>query len=89
MVRPFVQLGNAKIAPFKYGDNKPYGALINTTKAGKYPVKQDVMVDGKPVTFNWPSSEHAYHAQKLIHLMNKNPGDKATQMIILQTLRKI
>ena len=89
MARPFIQLGNAKIAPFKHEDNKPYGALINTTKAGEYPVKQDVMVDGRPVTFNWPSSEHAYHAQKLIHLMNKNPGDKGMQMIILQTLRRI
>ncbi|CEG58018.1 hypothetical protein [Legionella fallonii] len=89
MPRPFVQLGNAKIAPFKYGDNPPYGAFINTTKAGEYPVAQNVMIDGKPVTFNWPSSEHAYHAQKLIHLMNKNPGDKGMQMIVLQTLRKI
>lgn len=96
---PFVEIQippnqPAKIAPMKYEDNKPYGALINTTKAGHYPIKQEVMVNGKPISFTWPSSEHAYHAQKLIHLMNKDanstdPNAKARQMIILDTLHKI
>jgi len=60
------------VAPFK--DNiPPYGAFANTTAKGAYPVKQKFMSNGEPLKISgidgdviWPTSENAYHAQKII-----------------------
>lgn len=86
----YVTLGSAKIAPFKYDDKQtPYGGFINTTAAGTYPVKQDITINNIPLSFSWPSSEHAFHAQKIIHLMRKNPGNPQMQQVLLNALRTI
>jgi predicted NAD-dependent protein-ADP-ribosyltransferase YbiA (DUF1768 family) len=90
MPAPYISLNGSKIAPFKYDSNPPYGAFINTTKAGSYPVKQVVeFTNGTSFSFVWPSSEHAFHAQKIIHLMKKNISNAQVQQILMDTLRRI
>ncbi len=92
MPMPYLPMNSGPIvgiAPFK-GNTPPFGAFANTTEIvngkGVYQVVQDktmdgkpIIIDGKPRTFNWPSSENAYHAQKLIaykqELENKDPKD--------------
>lgn len=75
---PILQLSSrAMIAPFK-DHIPPYGAFANTTPAGDYPVPQ--VIDGKK--YVWPSSEHAYHAQKLKQLLEDNAGDPRKQAVI-------
>lgn len=61
-----VSVGAVKgIAPFK--DNiPPYGAFANTTLKGDFSIKQELIINGKSTTMKWPSSENAYHAQKII-----------------------
>ena len=87
---PYISLNGSKIAPFKYDSNPPYGAFINTTKAGSYSVKQVIeMTNGTSFSFVWPSSEHAFHAQKIIHLMKKNISNPQIQQILMDTLRRI
>lgn len=86
MPMPHVSLGKFKIAPFKDPALQPYGAFANTTPSGAYPIKQTVMLDGKPREFVWPSSEHAYHAQKILHLKNtlgdKHPAQKTLTLML-------
>lgn len=56
------------IIPFKH-HIPPFGALANTTPGNDYPVKITVSFPrGTKANkeYQWPSSEHAYHAQKLI-----------------------
>ena len=69
------------IAPFKT-HNPPYGAFANTTLLqhtadgeviGSYTVPQTVKIDGKDKEIIWPSSEHCYHAQKLLAYKGKHP----------------
>ena len=69
MPRPYRTVGNFRIAPFKTPSKGPYGPFANTTN--RYPVKQTVKIAGQDETFNWPSSEHAFHAQKILHLLQK------------------
>lgn len=87
---PFVMINDQKVAPFKKPDGR-YGGFANTTN--QYPVRQEVELDGKKVTFKWPSSEHAYHAQKLINLSNLLPKDDPQyaekQAAILDALKQI
>ncbi|WP_115712830.1 hypothetical protein [Legionella sainthelensi] len=85
----YILIKNSKIAPFKYGHNLPYGSFINTTKTGDYPVKQTISINDSFFNFVWPSTEHAFHAQKIIHLMRKKQGDANIQNILMSTLRKI
>ncbi len=75
---PHVSVNGLKVATFKDPNHKPYGAFANTTKAFEYPIKQEVEIDGKKQIFNWPSSEHAYHAQKILHLIKRI--DKGEQL---------
>lgn len=89
-------VNNAKIAPFKYQKGNDYGAFINTTTAGSFPVAQNIQIGSRTHNFNWPSSEHAFHAQKIIHRMQAlekssapNPLDPATQTIFEKALRTL
>lgn len=89
MGRPYIVLGNVKIAPFKTPSVPPYGGFANTTAAGVYAVEQTVDLDGVLQTFYWPSSEHAYHAQKIIHLKRKLFSESAWQRMLTKLLRDI
>lgn len=69
----------------------PYGAFANTTSTNPqdafyYPITQTHTLSNQPLTIPgcpspivWPSAEHAFHAQKVIHFREKlaaaNPGD--------------
>ncbi|CZG41081.1 TPA: hypothetical protein NI842_001205 [Legionella pneumophila] len=86
---PYQKIGNQKVASFKDPNKPPYGPFANTTNAGEFPLKQTVLIHGIEYSFIWPSSEHAFHAQKLIHLMNKLGINDPNQGDILNTLRKI
>jgi len=78
------------IAPFK-DYIPPYGAFANTTPMGDYPVSQDKTLSGKMLTVHgkspvvWPSSENAYHAQKIIRYKEKleanNTSDPKIQVL--------
>ncbi len=87
MPQPFIQVGSFKIAPFKDSNKGPYGPFANTTN--KYPVTQTVSVDGKDHTFEWPSSEHAFHAQKILHLKSKLPANDPKQAELTTVLNTI
>ena len=89
MPRPYIQLGATKIAPFKNPSIEPYGAFTNTTVAWEYPVKQTVTVHEEQLHFNWPSSEHAFHGQKLIHLKLKLAATDPRQPILTKTLHQL
>lgn len=89
MPAPFVSLGRFKIAPFQDPGLKPYGAFANTTPSGIYPIKQTVTIDGKARTFNWLSSEHAYHAQKILHLKSKLNDKDPAQRTLTRMLDEI
>jgi hypothetical protein len=70
------------IAPFK-DEIPPYGDFANTTSNNKYKINQTQLWDGTliaslglPSTITWPSSEHAYHGQKLLEFRkNLAPND--------------
>lgn len=88
------------IVPFK-DNIPPYGAFANTNKIehdnqgkckGIYEVPQSKTLDGtplyiynKPATITWPSSENAFHAQKIIaykkDLYGKNPNDPKIKIL--------
>ena len=70
---PSVLVNGQQVAVFKDPSSKPYGGFANTTKAGEYPVEQEINVAGESLSFKWPSSEHAYHAQKLLYLKSTLP----------------
>lgn len=89
MPRPYILLGSTKIAPFKNPNLKPYGPFANATNAWEYPVKQAVTVHEELLHFNWPSSEHAFHAQKLIHLKLKLVATDPRQPILTKTLHQL
>ena len=83
-----------KIAPFKYEDAAYFGPFANTTLVGRdkkeYRVQQNIMVNRQNYFFNWFSSEHAYHAQKIIFLKNNHPNlSKQQQDILLSMLMVI
>lgn len=77
-------------APFKDCID-PYGAFANTTSTNPnspfyYPItqthtlsNQPLVIPGCPSPVVWPSAEHAFHAQKVIHYRDKlaisNAGD--------------
>lgn len=92
---PYVEIPDAeiktkiKLAPFKAPANKPYGGFANTTPCGIFRVTQIVTVDGKDRTFNWPSAEHAYHAQKILYLKTKLSADHAAQTLLTEMLTAI
>ncbi|HAT2140567.1 TPA: hypothetical protein I8027_003015 [Legionella pneumophila] len=86
---PYQKIGTQKVASFKDPNKLPYGPFANTTNAGEFPLKQTVLIHGIEYSFTWPSSEHAFHAQKLIHLMNKLGKNDPSQGYILNALRKI
>lgn len=69
---PYLIVNGMKIAPFESPDIEPYGAFANTTKGDQYSVEQTVDFNGGSYTYTWPSSEHAYHAQKIIYLIKNN-----------------
>ena len=81
---PYLNIGGMKAAPFKYSDIEPYGAFANTTTGDTYRVRQSVNLDGVTYNFNWPSSEHAYHAQKLIYLIRNNTYASEQTFLISQ-----
>jgi predicted NAD-dependent protein-ADP-ribosyltransferase YbiA (DUF1768 family) len=89
MPNPYLLINHFKIAPFKYETNLPYGALANTTKAGIYPIKQVIRVGKESFDFIWPSSEHAFHAQKILHLINKSNGNEVMTQILIGAMRQI
>ena len=66
-----------RISPFKF-EGHGDGAFINTTKKNaQYSVTQTITLPNSiPRILTWPSSEHAFHAQKVIDYIMKNPGDK-------------
>ncbi len=71
-----LNINGITIAPFKNPNQQPYGGFANTTSAGKYPVSQsESNFNGYSYslgqTILWPSSEHAYHGQKLLNLMHR------------------
>lgn len=86
---PSAEIGGQKVAPFKDPSSKPYGGFANTTKANEYKVQQKVVIDGKEETFNWASSEAAYHAQKLINLKSRLPKDDPEQKGLTNALRQL
>ncbi len=86
------------VAPFKaYGS--AYGAFANTTPTGTnpdYPIVQDKMIDGRSLStigitppIKWPSSEHAFHAQKLIQYIIDNPTKTKEIAIMKQMIQEI
>ena len=78
---PFIPLGaTSKVAPFKSPHSKPYGPFSNNTEAWDYPIKQNIMIHKEALNFDWPSAEHAFHAQKIIHLKKKLPENDALQV---------
>jgi|HubBroStandDraft_6_1064221.scaffolds.fasta_scaffold1677703_1 hypothetical protein len=89
MPLPHLVIAGQKAAVFKHF-NYYYGPLINTTPAGSYPVKQNITVHDEMMSFTWPSSEQAYHAQKIIHLKTKlaknNPMQQQYGYTIMLTL---
>ncbi|WP_133141278.1 hypothetical protein [Legionella waltersii] len=93
MPAPYLNLNGLKIAPFKNPTTQPYGSFANTTPVGtnakEYRIQQSVSVHGQPLNFNWPSSEHAYHAQKIIHLKNKLPPGDPAQKTLTKMLEEI
>ncbi|MDI9818481.1 MULTISPECIES: NADAR family protein [unclassified Legionella] len=89
MSLPYILKGGIKIAPFKRPDIEPYGVFANTTSPGKYPIRQKVDMDGKQVAINWPSSEHAYHAQKILHLKGKLEPSHPAQKTLTEMLTNI
>lgn len=89
MPLPYHQVGQYKTAPFKLPTNLPYGAFANTTAAGNYPIQQTVTIHGQSLSYTWPSSEHAYHAQKIIHLKKKLPANDPRQGDLTAFLTKI
>lgn len=89
MPKPYVSLGGVKIAPFKNPSTEPYGVFANTTPSGKYPIKQTVTIDGNSRTIVWPSSEHAFHAQKILHLKGKLPASHPAQETLTKMLNEI
>nr|HAT8715100.1 hypothetical protein [Legionella jordanis] len=89
MPLPFLKQGQIKIAPFKYTDIEPYGAFANTTGPGHKPIRQTLMVDGAQRVFQWPSSEHAFHAQKILYLKNKLHSSHAAQPLLTEMLNQI
>lgn len=78
---PLKKIGQHQVAVFKDPDEAEYGGFANTTKGGKYPVKQTVTLNGVQQEITWPSSEHAYHAQKLIELKNNTNDANHIQAI--------
>ena len=87
---PFIPLGaTSKVAPFKSPHSKPYGPFSNNTEAWDYPIKQNIMIHKEALNFDWPSAEHAFHAQKIIHLKKKLPENDALQQALTKVLREI
>jgi hypothetical protein len=81
MPASYLNLNSVKIAPFKNPTIPLYGSFANTTPvnmgAKEYRVKQTINIR-PPVEIDWPSSELAYHAQKILYLKSKlSPIDQA------------
>lgn len=79
---PYVNLNGYKLAPFKHSDIEPFGGFSNNTPVGynlptvkEYPIVQRCELDGVNVLFHWPSAEHAYFAQSIIHFKQRIPPD--------------
>lgn len=93
MPASYLNLNGAKIAPFKYPSVQPYGSFANTTPVGsgdkEYRIQQSIDIDGKSINLNWPSSEHAYHAQKIIHLKGKLDPQDPAQHVLTKMLNEI
>lgn len=89
MALPHTLIGGVKVAPFKTPSKEPYGAYANTTPSGAYPVKQTITVHRQRFDFTWPSSEHAYHAQKILHLKAKLPDNHPLQQALTQALKTV
>ena len=89
MSRPYILLGTKKIAPFNNPKVAPYGPLANATIAWEYPVKQSIVVHEEHLHFNWPSAEHAFHGQKLIHLKLKLTATDPRQPVLTKTLHQL
>ncbi|OGV49280.1 MAG: hypothetical protein A3F46_02790 [Legionellales bacterium RIFCSPHIGHO2_12_FULL_42_9] len=89
MPRPYIKLGSIKIAPFKNPTVEPYGPFTNTTSAWEYPVKQSIIIHEEQLNFNWPSAEHAFHGQKLIHLKSKLAATDPRQAVLTKTLHQL
>ena len=81
--------GPFRVAPFKYPKIEPYGPFANTTAPWDYWIYQKVNLDGEYMVFEWPSSEQAYHAQKLIFLKNDLPRDHQAQVLLSIMLNEI
>ena len=77
-----------KIAPFK-NFLKVNGAFANRTKAGQYPVRQSLTIHNEKFFFEWPSAEHAYHAQKIIHMKRKLSSSNSHQQLLTAALMTI
>ena len=86
MSRPYVQLGEFKIAPFKDPKVVPYGPFVNATEAWDYPVKQSITIFEEELHFNWPSAEHTFHAQKIIHFKSKLPKPDPRHPVLTKIL---
>ena len=86
---PYLPRAGFKIAPFKRTEIQPYGAFANTTKPGKYPINQTISLDGQPRTFNWPSSEHAFHAQKILYLKQQLTPNHDAHIVLNNMLSQI
>jgi O-acetyl-ADP-ribose deacetylase (regulator of RNase III) len=90
-----VYVNGLPCAPFKH-NIPPYGPLINTTTPNSgFSFKQITSSDKIPILssgfgnkIKWPSSEHAYHGQKLLALMVKwtEEGNKSNE---LKTLKEM
>lgn len=89
MPRPYIQLGAVKIAPFKDPRIEPYGPFANATAAWVYPIKQSLTIHEERLHFHWPSAEHAFHAQKLLHLKEKLPAADERQAVLTKTLHQL
>lgn len=89
MTLPHTLIGGFQVAPFKTPSKEPYGAYANTTPSGKYPVKQTITLHKQTLRFTWPSSEHAYHAQKILHLKAKLPDNHPLQQTLTDALKTV
>ncbi|MCP0913680.1 MULTISPECIES: NADAR family protein [Legionella] len=86
---PYLQRNGVKIAPFKNPEIEPYGAFANTTEPGEHPIDQTVILGGKNTTLHWPSSEHAFHAQKIIYLKEQLGQNHPAQATLTKMVKEI
>lgn len=86
---PYLLLNGFKLAPFKIPAIDPYGPFANTTGAGRYNITQTVTIHGITSSFVWPSSEHAFHAQKILYLKRQYVSNHPVQHVLDDMLREI